>query len=169
MPRINADQSRSERPDFFTFICVIRVNLRLNTFMADSQNDTRDRVRALVREVLATVPTELDDLPSDKPPEHVVVNSLKGTLNKEWERDESAKQLITEDDLRGLAEGSKVRVAENARLTPLANDIVREKRIELIRKQGRQSTLKVRNIAIGADHGGYPIKEKLKEIGRAHV
>jgi ribose 5-phosphate isomerase B len=149
---------------FFAFICVIRVNLRLNKFMADSQNDTRDRVRALVREVLATVPTELDDLPSDKPPEHVVVNSLKGTLNKEWERDESAKQLITEDDLRGLAEGSKVRVAENARLTPLANDIVREKRIELIRKQGRQSTLKVRTIAIGADHGGYPMKEKLKEF-----
>jgi ribose 5-phosphate isomerase B len=134
--------------------------------MADNPDSTRDRVRALVREVLATVPTEPDTEPApiDKPPEHVIVNSLKDTLNKEWDRDESAKQLITEDDLRGLSEGAKVRVAENVRLTPLANDIVQEKHIELIRKQGRQATLKVRTIAIGADHGGFPFKEKLKEF-----
>jgi len=131
--------------------------------MADQSESTRDRVRALVREVLATVPTE-PDKPTDKPPEHVVVNSLKDTLNKEWDRDESAKTLITEDDLRGLAEGAKVRIAENARFTPLASDIIQEKRIELIRKQGRQATLKVRTIAIGADHGGFPIKEKIKEF-----
>ena len=138
--------------------------------MAEEIKGTRDRVRALVREVLATVPTEGDEpagsksAPVDKPPEHVVVNSLKASLNKEWDRDESAKTLITEDDLRGLAEGAKVRVAENVRFTPLANDIVREKRIELVRKQGRQATLKVRTIAIGADHGGFPYKEKVKEF-----
>ena len=131
--------------------------------MADNPNNTRDRVRALVREVLASVPAEPHE-PTDKPPEHVVVNSLKDTLNKQWDRDESAKTLITEDDLRGLPDGAKVRVAENARFTPLANDIVREKRIELIRKQGRQATLKVRTIAVGADHGGYPFKEKIKEF-----
>jgi ribose 5-phosphate isomerase B len=131
--------------------------------MAEQPESTRDRVRALVRDVLASVPAEPDD-PTDKPPEHVVVNSLKDTLNKQWDRDESAKTLITEDDLRGLSEGAKVRVAENARFTPLASDIIREKRIELIQKHGRQATLKVRNIAIGADHGGYPYKEKLKEF-----
>src|SRR5439155_21804332 len=108
--------------------------------MPDSPQNTRDRVRALVREVLATVPTETDE-PIDKAPEHVVVNSLKDTLNKQWDRDESAKQLITEDDLRGLADGARVRIAENARFTPLANDIVREKNIELIRKQGRISSI----------------------------
>ena len=92
----------------------------------------------------------------------MVVNSLKANVGKEWDRDESAKQLITEDDLRGLADGAKVRIAENARFTPLADDIVRERNIELIRKQGRQATLKVRTIAIGADHGGYPMKEQLR-------
>lgn len=131
--------------------------------MPQSPDNTRDRVRALVREVLAAVPPEPEE-PSDKPPEHVVVNSLKEKIGKEWDRDESAKTLITEDDLRGLSDGSKVRVAENARFTPLANDIVREKNIELIRKQGRQATLKVRTIAIGADHGGFPTKEKVKEF-----
>ena len=131
--------------------------------MAEQSENARDRVRALVREVLASVPAE-PDTQNDKPPEHVIVNSLKDKLSKEWDRDESAKTLITEDDLRGLTEGAKVRIAENARFTPLANDIVREKRIELIRKQGRQATLRVRTIAIGADHGGYPFKEKVKEF-----
>ena len=131
--------------------------------MSESPDNTRDRVRALVREVLASVPAEPDE-PADNPPEHVVVNSLKETLNKKWDRDESAKMLITEDDLRGLPEGAKVRVAEDTRFTPLANDIVRERHIELIRKQGRQATLKVRTIAVGADHGGYPVKEKIKEF-----
>lgn len=131
--------------------------------MAERSNETRDRIRALVRDVLASVPAEADE-PADKPPEHVVVNSLKEKIGKEWDRDESAKTLITEDDLRGLSDGAKVRVAENARFTPLAYDIVREKQIELIRKQGRQATLKVRAIAIGADHGGFPTKEKVKEF-----
>jgi ribose 5-phosphate isomerase B len=134
--------------------------------MPEQPESTRDRVRALVREVLATVPTEpeTEAVATDIPPEHVLVNSLKDSMKKEWDRDESAKQLITEDDLRGLAEGSRVRIAENAKFTPLASDIVREKGIELIRKQGRQATLKVRAIAIGADHGGFPFKEKLKEF-----
>lgn len=131
--------------------------------MPDSPENTRDRVRALVREVLASVPSEAEP-PNDQAPEHLVVNSLRETIGKEWDRDESAKQLITEDDLRGLPDGAKVRVAENARFTPLASDIVSEKRIELIRKQGRQATLKVRTIAIGADHGGYPVKEQLKSF-----
>ena len=84
-------------------------------------SDTRDRVRALVREVLATVPTEPEDAkPNDKPPEHLIVNSLKDTLNKEWDRDESAKQLITEDDLRGLpAVGAQVDPAGSSPGAPL--------------------------------------------------
>ena len=131
--------------------------------MAEQTENARERVRALVREVLASVPEE-SDVQNDKPPEHVIVNSLKDQLSKQWDRDESAKTLITEDDLRGLPEGAKVRVAENARFTPLANDIVRERGIELIRKVGRQATLKVRTVAIGADHGGYPFKEKTKEF-----
>jgi hypothetical protein len=65
---------------------------------------TRDRVRAMVREVLATVPTESEAEKSFEP-EHVVVNSLKEQREREYDRDESSKTLITEDDLRGLDEG----------------------------------------------------------------
>jgi ribose 5-phosphate isomerase B len=125
--------------------------------------ETRDRVRALVKEVLKNVPVE-DERPAETFPKHVVVNSLKESISREFDRDESSKNLITEDDLRGLDEGAKVRVAENVRLTPLAEDIVRERKIELIRKSSRHGATKVRSIALGADHGGFEFKEKLKEF-----
>jgi len=127
--------------------------------MPDQTKETRDRVRALVREVLKNVPAE-----TDTTPQHVVVNSLQDKFAREWDRDESSKQLITEDDLRGLDEGARVRVAENAKFTPLASDIIAEKRLQLIRKQSRQSSIKVRLVAIGADHGGFPVKEQLKQF-----
>ena len=127
--------------------------------MPDQTKETRDRVRALVREVLKNVPAE-----TDPAPEHVVVNTLQDKFAREWDRDESSKQLITEDDLRGLDEGARVRVAENAKFTPLASDIVAEKRLQLIKKQSRQSSIKVKSVAIGADHGGFPTKEQLKHF-----
>jgi ribose 5-phosphate isomerase B len=125
--------------------------------------ETRDRVRALVKEVLANVPVE-DETPQETFPKRVVVNSLKDSVNKEFDRDESSKSLITEDDLRGLEEGSKIRVAENVRFTPLAQDIVREKRIELVKKSSRRAATNVKTIAVGCDHGGFEFKEKLKDF-----
>jgi ribose 5-phosphate isomerase B len=123
-------------------------------------NETRDRIRALVKDVLKSVPVE--DAAAPEFPQRVVVNSLKEGIGKEFDRDESAKMLITEDDLRGLMDGSKVRVAENARLTPLAHDIVREKNIHLIKKMSRNAGSGVKSISLGCDHGGFEYKQKLK-------
>jgi hypothetical protein len=99
--------------------------------MAEDKS-ARDRVRELVRQVLATVPDaeenkaekaeKKENVPTEIFPKRVVVNSLKDEIGKEFDRDESAKSLITEDDLRGLNFGAKIRVAENARFTPLAQD-----------------------------------------------
>jgi ribose 5-phosphate isomerase B len=63
--------------------------------------------------------------------------------------------VITETDVRG-------RIAEGARLTPLAADIVRERRIELVRRTPRRGSRERKLIAVGADHGGFPMKEELK-------
>src|SRR5258708_6387610 len=133
--------------------------------MSEESNETRDRVRALVRQVLATVPTEGEQWAtsaSEHVPEHVVVNSLQEKLGREFDRDESSKSLITEDDLRGLEPGSRLRVAANVKFTSLAQDIVNDRKIELIRKESRQNTTKVRSVAIGSDHGGFKMKEQLK-------
>ena len=133
--------------------------------MAENDKQTRDRVRELVKQVLATVPTEGEAATKQDPgPEHVVVNSLKDKIGREFDRDESSKSLLTEDDLRGLEPGSKLRVAENVRLTSLAQDIVNDRQIELIRKTSRKSTTKVRSVAVGADHGGFKLKEQVKSF-----
>ena len=133
--------------------------------MPDQNKETRDRVRALVRQVLDSVPTEGDSVPpptADVVVEHVVVNSLQDRFGKEYDRDESSKTLLTEDDLRGLEPGARLRVAENVRLTPLASDIIADLKIELIKRQPRKTTAKVRSVAVGADHGGFKMKEQLK-------
>jgi ribose 5-phosphate isomerase B len=140
--------------------------------MADANKETRDRVRELVKQVLATVPTEGEAGPpaegassvTTHEPEHLIVNSMKDKMSREWDRDESAKSLITEDDLRGLEAGSRVRIAENAKFTSLAEDIVKDRGIELIRKTPRKTTSKVRSVAIGSDHGGFKLKEQIKAL-----
>lgn len=142
---------------------------------------TRDRVRALVREVLENAaPAEEEGSAEHPPPEPRprtdaggpplarVVNVApaapeKGAeAPKDYERDESSKSVITEDDVRGLPEGARLRVAESARLTPLAADIVRERRIELVRRVPRRGPRAEKIVAVGSDHGGFPMKEELK-------
>jgi ribose 5-phosphate isomerase B len=131
--------------------------------MADEESK-RDRVRALVKEVLANVPVEGEDKSAPVTyPQHVKVNSLKDKP-KDFDRDESAKNLITEDDLRGMEEGTRLRVAAGVKFTPLASDLIREKNITLIRKESKGSGSKVKSAGIGADHGGFKFKEELKEF-----
>lgn len=132
----------------------------------------RDRVRELVRQVLATVPVEEDTAAADtaaiKPeaifPQRVVVNSLKEETGRQFDRDESAKNLITEDDLRGLEAGARLRVADSAKFTSLAEDFIREKNIVLIKKSSRNASTKVKTVAVGCDHGGFEYKEELKDF-----
>ncbi|PYS57786.1 MAG: ribose 5-phosphate isomerase B [Acidobacteria bacterium] len=79
-------------------------------------------------------------------------------------RDESAKLVITEDDVRGLEQGAILRIAENAKLTALAADIVNERGIEIVRRIPRSGSKQQKTIAVGADHGGYAMKEELKAL-----
>ena len=125
--------------------------------------ETRNRVRELVKQVLESVPLETEE-PQENFPKRVVVNSLSDKIDKEFDRDESAKNLITEDDLRGLDFGAKLRIAENAKFTPLADDIIKEKNIILIKKSSRRSSTKIKSVAVGADHGGFGFKEQLKDF-----
>jgi ribose 5-phosphate isomerase B len=96
--------------------------------------------------------------------------STEAAQEKAYARDESSKLVITEDDVKGLEAGARLRVAEGARLTPLAADIVQERGIELVRRVPRRGSGKTKMVAVGADHGGYKMKEELKAYltGQGH-
>jgi ribose 5-phosphate isomerase B len=164
--------------------------------MSEEQS-TRERVRALVREVLnnALPEEESGDAsqiaspstssapaaaaatpppapakaskaspppPSSPSPRPAAKAATSATDERPIARDESSKTVITEADVRGLERGARLRIAEGARLTPLAADIVREQDIELVRRTPRRGSRESKSIAVGADHGGYPLKEELK-------
>jgi ribose 5-phosphate isomerase B len=155
--------------------------------MAEDQQ-TRDRVRALVRDVLNNaLPAEEEpqserletpdastknsgaETAASPPPSRFiqtapVAAAAPSDAAQEFARDESSKMVITETDVRGLEEGARLRIAEGARLTPLAADIVRERRIELVRRVPRRGSAQTRIVAVGADHGGYKMKEELKAL-----
>lgn len=135
--------------------------------MPDDQS-TRDRVRALVRDVLSKIPAQDTPNEADSPsgPASRFVNTLpaRPTEPSLVTRDESSKMVITEDDVRGLEPGAVLRLAEGARLTPLAADIVRERRIEIVRRQARRGSRAAKLIAVGSDHGGFKMKEDLKSL-----
>lgn len=131
------------------------------SFMTD---ETRDRVRALVREVLAkAAPPDVASVPDvDSPTSHFVQVAPDAQIPATVTRDESSKSVITEDDVRGLEPGAILRIGESARLTPLAADIVNDKRIEIVRRTSRHGSKAAKLIAVGADHGGFQMKEELK-------
>jgi ribose 5-phosphate isomerase B len=125
-------------------------------------DSTRDRVRALVREVLAKAAPETPA--SETHPSRFVNTIPESSTQAPVTRDESAKSVITEDDVRGLERGAVLRIGEDARLTPLAADIVNEKKIEIVRRTSRRGSKASKIIAVGADHGGFKMKEDLKTL-----
>ena len=77
--------------------------------------------------------------------------------------DERGKQVITELDIRSAVAGDTVRIDEEAMLTPLVADLARERGIQIERVRRRSAARKMK-IALGADHGGYQMKEDVKRV-----
>ncbi|NNE98779.1 MAG: RpiB/LacA/LacB family sugar-phosphate isomerase [Pyrinomonadaceae bacterium] len=125
-----------------------------------ASQEKRDQIRALVKQVLDSVPSGSE--PGRHDPD-AAATSLPVKTDSAFDRDESAKSLLTEDDFRGLENGARVRIAETARLTALANDLVRDKQLHLVRKVPRVASFKVETVGVGCDHGGFEMKEHLKE------
>jgi ribose 5-phosphate isomerase B len=79
------------------------------------------------------------------------------------------KRVFTASDLGTLAPGSEVRLPEGARLTALAEDVVRERSLR-VTYAGDVGSSPGSVVAIASDHGGYQMKEEVKallgELGR---
>ncbi|MGI8898726.1 MAG: ribose 5-phosphate isomerase B [Pyrinomonadaceae bacterium] len=126
---------------------------------------SRDRIRALVRDVLdKAASTEGAPNVGSSPTASRFIDTApqNSESTAPVTRDESSKMVITEDDVRGLEPCAILRIAERARLTPLAADIIKDKKIELVRRVPRLGSTTSRMIAVGADHGGFKMKEDLK-------
>jgi ribose 5-phosphate isomerase B len=93
----------------------------------------------------------------------------------------SASTLITEQAIAGVERGGQIGVPPGALVTPLARQIALERNITLVENPtlGKQAIARPataaerRTVAIGADHGGFALKETLKafleEIGYTSV
>jgi len=73
--------------------------------------------------------------------------------------DHTDKALISEEDVRNVPIGSILKISERTLVTPLAADLARERQIRFERISGRSADPR---IAIGADHGGFEMKQELK-------
>ncbi|HJZ69957.1 MAG TPA: ribose 5-phosphate isomerase B [Blastocatellia bacterium] len=76
--------------------------------------------------------------------------------------DERGKRVITEHEIRPASPGDTLRIDEGTMLTPLAQDLARERGIK-IESVRRRAALRKR-IALGADHGGFEMKEEVKRV-----
>ena len=98
----------------------------------------------------------------------------------------AGRKLVTEADVRDVAPGTEIVVPADALLTPLARDLVRERHLKLTQVgQGPLPSVSPappsdsmkpgagpeKTVALGADHGGFALKEALKsylhELGYA--
>jgi ribose 5-phosphate isomerase B len=85
-------------------------------------------------------------------------------------------RVVTEVDLQGAAIGSEVKVPAGAVITPLALDLARERKLcfaqegqatspvaAASRPQSQPAANPEKTVALGADHGGFAMKEDLKK------
>jgi len=124
--------------------------------VSESQKPEREQVRELVREALESKLGHVNPIPPQgaTTPEPTPAPAV----------DESVKDVITELDVRDVPEGGRLLIREDAIVTPSAQDTIRERRIQLTRRRRSTATGKRRLIAVGADHGGYEMKEQLKQL-----
>jgi ribose 5-phosphate isomerase B len=120
---------------------------------------SEDEVRAIVRRVLLRTlgPTGLADSPAATKPEP---------------SSHPLRHTVTEADVLAVPAGGTLSLPAAAMITPLARDTARERGVELVPEletppetslsPGPGRPRAVQTVALGADHGGYAMKEDLK-------
>jgi ribose 5-phosphate isomerase B len=78
--------------------------------------------------------------------------------------DESVKRVITEREVLVVPTGGQLLIRADAVVTPAAQDAIRERGITLQTRSSQNSTSRGLHIAVGADHGGFAMKEQLKTL-----
>jgi ribose 5-phosphate isomerase B len=73
-------------------------------------------------------------------------------------------RFIYQDEVRQLVHGAELRIQSETQLTPLARELVLERKIKVVVTPASTATSAntERLVAVGADHGGFALKEALK-------
>src|SRR5262245_57094752 len=71
-----------------------------------------------------------------------------------------AKDVVTAEDVRAVAPGGEVRASAGAVVTPWAREIAATRGVRIVLGPGPAAT--PFSVALGADHGGFALKEELK-------
>ena len=75
------------------------------------------------------------------------------------------RPVLTAQDLETIADGGEIAIAPDTLITPLARDTAEQRGISIRVEQPKSESASsnyARVIALGADHGGYALKEQLK-------
>ncbi len=125
---------------------------------------SEDQIRTMVRRVLLRT---------------LGPNGIEGspTADKAVTSSRPPRPTVTEADILAVPTGGKLPVPAEAMITPLARDTALERRVELVQEPDAASSDRPREarqtgpapgsstdrmVAMGADHGGYAMKEDLK-------
>jgi ribose 5-phosphate isomerase B len=73
-----------------------------------------------------------------------------------------AKQIVTGDDVRDVPPGGELRVSPGAVITPWAAEVAATRGVRIT--SSLEAPVAALTVALGADHGGYPLKEQVKGI-----
>lgn len=74
----------------------------------------------------------------------------------------NTRPVIDETVVNAVPEGGKLELPPNALVTPLAQSTALARRVTLVASEGHYTDMNGQTIALGADHGGFPMKEMLK-------
>ena len=119
--------------------------------------NSEDEVRAIVRKVLLRT---------------LGPNGIEGSHagSQASQETRQTRPTVTEADVLAVPSGGRLSVPAQAMITPLARDTAIERRVELAREpevlldtSPEAVSSGARAVALGADHGGYAMKEDLKK------
>jgi len=93
--------------------------------------------------------------------EQAIRRSIAAALRRQLGQG-NTRTLIDETVINAIEEGGTLEIPTGAIVTPLAQSTALARRIKLITASDTYTTMDGNTVAIGADHGGFPMKEMLK-------
>jgi ribose 5-phosphate isomerase B len=95
--------------------------------------------------------------------EDLIRRVVRDTVRRRLNPSEPPRSIIDENDVMAVPEGGALSIPAGAIVTPSARSAALQRRVKLISAPESQPLAQAHQIiAIGADHGGYAMKEMLK-------